>query len=421
MRSDNLKFKDIFWNTLGMLSYSAVSLLVSIVIINISGSIEGGIFSFGFSTLGRLIYIGAYFGIRPMHIVDIKYRYSFHDYLIFGLKAATLSIFAGLIFILFRYLTGNYTLIKSTLLIVLIIHAAIDGFADYYECEYQRVNKLYMCGQSVFFRIFLFTITLIIVVYITKNLLVAELAAIGVEIIAFYFLNIKRSSGIFKKAKLESNKSHLLIEAMPLFLVTFLDMFIFSAAKFAIDLNLGDIYSGFYNLIFMPTNVIYLVMTLFMKPILTPLSNAYHNDKEEYRKILKNTFFLSLGIAGCFIVGTLIFGNIYLEIVKFITAGAYNNIAKDIVFHNFTLEFVVLFIAILGGCFYTICAPMYFAIIIENKQRYLLISYVLIAVLSYFLSRRFVEIAGIMGAAVSFLLSMFLLFAGVLIVKGVTK
>ena len=71
MRSDNLKFKDIFWNTLGMLSYSAVSLLVSIVIINISGSIEGGIFSFGFSTLGRVVYIGAYFGITPIHIVDI--------------------------------------------------------------------------------------------------------------------------------------------------------------------------------------------------------------------------------------------------------------------------------------------------------------------------------------------------------------
>ena len=46
-------------------------------------------------------------------------------------------------------------------------------------------------------------------------------------------------------------------------------MYIFSVAKFAIDYNLGDVYSGFYNLIFMPTNVIYLVMTLFMKPILT--------------------------------------------------------------------------------------------------------------------------------------------------------
>lgn len=421
MRSDNLKFNDIFWNTLGMLTYAAVSLLISVAIINISGSIEGGIFSFGFSTLGRLVYIVSYFGMRPMHIVDIKYRYSFYDYVTFGLKSASLAAVAGLLFILIRYMTGNYTIVKSTLLIVLVLHAVIDGFSDYYECEYQRVNKLFMCGQSVFFRITAFTLTLIIVVYATKNLLIAEIAAFAVELVAFYILNIKRSKGVFKSAKLnETRNKSLLIEALPLFLVTFLDMYIFSAAKFAIDLNLGDIYSGFFNLVFMPTNVIYLVMTLFMKPLLTPLSNAYHNDRVEYNKILLNTFLLSLGLSLAFIAGTLILGNVYLGIVKSITAGVYNNVGKEIVFHNFTMEFVVLFIAILGGCFYTICTPMYFAVIIEDKQRYLLISYGINAILSFFISRMFVSIAGIIGAAISFSLSMFLLFVGVLIVKGAT-
>ena len=422
MRSDNLKFKDIFWNTLGTVTYSAVSLLISIAIINISGSIEGGIFSFGFSTLGRLIYIGSYFGMRPMHIVDVKYRYSFSDYLTFGMKAAGISFLAGIIFISTRYLSGNYTTIKSVLLIALVLHAVIDGFADYYECEYQRVNKLYMCGQSVFFRIILFTISLILTVYVTKNLLIAEIVAIIVEIIAFYYLNIKRSKGVFKSAKLDTNKhKNILVDALPLFLVTFLDMYIFSAAKFSIDLNLGDLYSGFFNLIFMPTNVIYLVMTLFMKPILTPLSNAYHNNSEEYNKILGNTFFLSLAIAVAFIIGTLLFGNVYLNIIKAVTVGAYNNIGKEIVFNNWSLEFVVLLIAIIGGCFYTICTPMYFAIIIENKQKYLLITYGLNAVLSFFISRIFVSTAGIIGAATSFLISMFLLFVGVIIVKGVTR
>lgn len=421
MRSDNLKFKDIFWNTLGMLTYSAVSLLVSVVIINISGSIEGGIFSFGFSTLGRLIYIGSYFGIRPMHIVDIKYRHSFNDYLFFGIKSALVSLVAGLIFISIRYATGNYTSIKTLLIAILIVHAAIDGFADYYECEYQRVNKLYMCGQSVFFRISVFTITLILTVYITKNLLLAEILAIFVEIIAFYFLNIKRSKNVFKSAKLDEGSKTIFIEALPLFLITFLDMYIFSASKFAIDLRLGDVYSGFFNLIFMPTNVIYLVMTLFMKPILTPLSNAYHNNSDEYNKLLGNTFFLSLAIAAIFIVGTILFGNIYLNIIKNVTAGAYNNVGKEIVFNNFTLEFVILLIAIVGGCFYTICTPMYFAIIIENKQSYLLIAYGINAIVAFFISRMFVSTAGIIGAAISFLLSMFLLFVGVLIIKGVTK
>ena len=422
MRSDNIKFKDIFWNTLGIITYSAVSILISVVIINISGSIEGGIFSFGFSTLGRLIYITSFFGIRPMHIVDIKYRYSFNDYLSFGIKSAIIAFFAGVIFILSRYFFGNYTMMKSILLVVLVAHATIDGFADYYECEYQRVNKLYMCGQSVFFRIVLFTLTLILTVYFTKNLLIAEVAAIVVEIISFYFLNVKRSIGVFKNAKIGSaNTNNLLIEALPLFLITFLDMYIFSAAKFTIDTNLGDVYSGFYNLIFLPTNIIYLIMTLFMKPILTPLSNAYHNDKIEYNKILLNTFLLSLAISLICILGTIFLGKIYLGIINLITSGAYSNIGQVIIYRNFTLEFIVLLIVITGGCFYTICTPMYFSLIIENKQGYLLIAYAINAVISFFLSKLFVSVAGMIGAAIAFSISMFLLFVGVIIVKAVTK
>ena len=424
MRNDNIKFKDIFWNTLGTVTYAAISLLLSVVIINVSGSIEGGIFSFGFSTLARLVYIVTFFGIRPMHIVDIKYRYSFNNYKSFGIKCIFFAFLAGSIYIFYRYYTDSYNLVKVLLLLVLICHGVIDGFSDYYECEYQRVNKLYMCGQSLFFRITAFTTTLIVVVVLTKNLLYAEIIAVIVEIVFFYIFNVCRSKTVFKYENLYDSKikdRNLFFDALPLFLVTFMDMYIFSSAKFAIDAHLGDVYSGFFNLLFMPTNVIYLVMTLFMKPLLTPLSNAYHYDKKEYNKILINTFLLSLLISIVFLVGTLIFGNFYLDIIKFVTNNAYSNIGNSYVYRNFTMQFVLLFIVIAGGCFYTICTPMYFAIIVENKQRYLIISYAITSILSLFISRHFVMTAGLVGAAISFVISMFILFFGVIIVKALTK
>ena len=421
MRSDNLKFKDIFWNTLGTVTYSFISLVFSIVIINISGSIEGGIFSFGFSTLAHLIFIITFFGIRPMHIVDVKYRYSFSDYKNFGIRAAISGIIFGLAYIAFRYFTGSYTAVKSLLLIILVIHGAIDGFADYYECEYQRVNKLYMSGQSLFFRIIVFATTLVISLIITKNLLTAEILAIFSEVIVFYFLNIKRSNGIYKIiSSSESKVKSIFIESLPLFLITFLDMYIFAASKFAIDVHLGDVYSGFYNLIFMPTNVIYLIMTLIMKPILTPLSNAYYNDKVEYNKILLNTFLLSLVIAVVFILGTIFFGKIYLFIIGYLTNGIYDNLGKEIVFRGFSEELLVLLLVIIGGCFYTICTPMFYAIIIEKKQKYLLVAYGINLLIAFYISNIFVSNAGIIGAAISFVINMFILFSGVVIVKGIT-
>ena len=427
MRRDNIKFNDIAWNTLGTVTYAIVSLLLSVIVIKLCGIEEGGIFSFGFSTLAHLVFIISFFGIRPMHIVDIKYRFSFKDYLRFGLKSLSLAILAGVIYVAYRHFIGTYNTTKSYLLIILVLHGAIDGFADYFESEYQRVNKLYMGGQSEFFRIIFFAASLIITLHITNDLLFSELVAIGTEIVMFYFLNISRSRTVFKNAKLNDGgvKSSLLfIEALPLFLITFLDFYIFASAKISIDANLlvdPDKYSGFFNLVFMPTNIIYLSMTLVMKPMLTPLSNAYHADKMEYKKILNNTFLFALAVAVLSMVGAVFLGKIYFDLVNIILGGQYEWSRNIIVYNGLSLDYVVLLIVMFGGIFYTICTPMYFSIIIENKQKYLLISYAIVAIISMFISKFYVKSEGVIGAAISFVISMFLLFVGILVIRVLTR
>lgn len=412
MRNDNIKFKDIFWNTLGTITYAAVSLFLSIVVINMQGKIEGGIFSFGFSTLAHLVFIVSYFGIRPMHIVDIKYRYGFGDYVRFGLKAAIFSIVCGIVYIVLLYNNGTYSITKSLLLCILVLHGAIDGFADYFECEYQRVNKLYMCGQSLFFRMLAFTITLVLVLYTTDNLFYAQIIAVFVEIIAFILLNIVRSQSVFKtavQAETKDKKKSLFLEALPLFLIVFFDMYIFTATKFSIDYSLSDVYSGFFNIIFMPTNVIYLIMNLFMKPLLTPLTNAYYDDKNDYKKMLIRIVILALLISVVFFIGTYFLGDIYINIVNMITNDTYKEFlpfAKNI-----------LLIVILGGGFYTINTPLYYSLIIENKQKYLVIAYVITSIIAVVVSYIFVKNLGIMGAAYGFLANMFVLCLSVFITK----
>ena len=412
MRNDNLKVNDIFWNTLGTVTYAAVSLLLSLVILNIAGKIEGGIFSFGFSTIARLTFIVTFFGIRPMHIVDIKYVYSFTDYIKFGLKCCAVAILAGTSFIFYKYYEGQYAITKTILLLILIFHGALDGLADYYECEYQRVNKLAYSGQSLFFRILLFTITLILVLYFTSNLLYAEIAALLVEIIAFYFLNIKKSKNVFKTIQndLSSDSTkNLFLAALPLFLINFLDMFIFSLSKFFVDSNVGDVGSGFYGLLFMPTNAIYLVMTLFMKPMLTPLSNAYYNNKTEYNKLLINSTIFAFGLAIISLIASFLLGKGYLNIIYYLTGNNYSE------YSNVAIKLFI--IVILGGCFYTMSSPIFFSLIIENKQKYLLISYIIVAICSFFIIRHYVFNLNILGAAIGFSMCMFLVFVGILLVK----
>lgn len=412
MRNENVKPLDIFWNTVGTCTYAIISLVLSIVVINIAGKTEGGIFTFGFSTLARLAFTLTFFGIRPMHIVDIQYKYSFSEYIRFGIKMAALSVLIGIFFLAYRLLDGNYSFAKTIILLILIVHGTIDGFADYYECEFQRSNKLYMCGQSLFFRISLFTASLIIALLITSNLIYAEIFAIIVEIIVFYFFNIVRSKGVFKTAKLHdklTDSRKLLFDALPLFLITFLDMSIFSFSKIFVDSNLGDVYSGFYGLTFMPTNAIYLLMTLFMKPILTPLSNAYYNNKKEYNSILLTSFIFAAIISTIAVVVTIVLGKTYFSVLYYLTNTDYAEFSS--IANNILLTVIV------GGCFYTLCTPFYFSLIIENKQIYLLVAYILVFISAPFIVRYYVISLGLIGAAYGFAVSMFLIFIGVLIAK----
>ena len=427
MRRDNIKLNDITWNTLGTITYAMVSLLLSVVVIKICGIEEGGIFSFGFSTLAHLVFIISFFGIRPMHIVDIKYRYSFKDYLRFGLKSLFIAIIFGSTYVMYRHFNGTYNSIKSYLLIILVVHGAIDGFADFFESEYQRVNKLHMGGQSLFFRISVFALALIATLYVTNDLLLSEIVAIISEIIVFYFFNISRSKTIFKNVKLNDNNvknSVLFFEALPLFLITFLDFYIFASAKISIDANLPvdpDKYSGFFNLVFMPTNVIYLSMTLVMKPMLTPLSNAYHSNKNEYRKILNNTFLFALVVSALSMIAAIFLGKLYFDLVNIVLGGQYEWTRNIIVYNGLSIDYIVFLIVMFGGVFYTICTPMYFAIIIENKQKYLLISYFIVAIISMYISKIYVVNEGVIGAAISFVISMFLLFVGIIVIRAITK
>lgn len=63
-----------------------------------------------------------------------------------------------------------------------------------------------------------------------------------------------------------------------LFVSVFLDFYIFSSAKYAIDARMNNAASGYFNLIFMPTSVIYMVANFVIRPYLTVLTEFWGKD-----------------------------------------------------------------------------------------------------------------------------------------------
>ena len=155
-KGDHIGRANVVWNIAGSFVYAFASMVLSFLVIRLAGEEKGGIFSFGFSTLGQQLFLVAYFGIRPFHITDGAGEYTFGDYREHRIVTCLIALAFGAVFMMIRhgaYLRGigDYNGEKCTILLLLIVYKVIDGYADVYESEFQRQGSLYLTGKSNFF------------------------------------------------------------------------------------------------------------------------------------------------------------------------------------------------------------------------------------------------------------------------------
>ena len=182
--------QNVVWNIAGSFVYALASMVLSFLVIRAVGDDQGGIFSFGFSTLGQQMFIVAYFGIRPFQITDGTGEYSFGDYLEHRNITCIMALGAGAVFLTLMHGMGRYTAAKCMILILLVIYKVIDGYADVYESEFQRQGSLYLTGKSNFFRT-LFSVSVFLVTLAAfEHLLFSCLAAVAAQAAGIALFNL---------------------------------------------------------------------------------------------------------------------------------------------------------------------------------------------------------------------------------------
>ena len=406
----NIRKKDFIWNMVGTITYSSVSMIISIIIIRIIGADIGGAFSFGYSTFAQTIFTISYFGVRSFHVVDVTHKYDFNTYHMHRLLTCFIAIIIGLIYLFVSLISDNYSISKFILLFMISTIGMFEGYYDVYECEMQRNDKLYMVGQGLFFRIIVFVIVITTTLLITKNIFISTFIAILSRCLVAYFLIYKRyinySNNKILFFDIKDNKKiiQLTKDTYPIFISIFLDMYLHSASKYAIDIHLTDYYSGLYNILFMPSNIIYLICSFAIRPLLTPLSNLYNENinlyKNDLNKIIKTILFICIFI---FVVSA-IFGILYLRLINIMTNGIYIN---DI---NEKYIYVMFLIIMLGSMFYAMSAPIYYALVIEDKTNYLKILYIVLSIVAFLVTDMLVHNFGFMFASISYLIIMIIMF-----------
>lgn len=399
----SLEKENMIWNMTGSFFYAFASMVLSFLVLRIAGEEQGGIFSFGFSTVGQQMFLLAYFGIRPFHITDGTNQYRFGDYLHHRYVTCALALLLGA-----GYLVCiGYSWQKAQIIFLLIVYKVIDGFADVYESEFQRQGCLYLTGRSNTFRTILSVGIFLATLVSGAGLFAACAAAVLGQIAGVVLFDIvvlrelKRVDyGWSAKQGVSLTASSIL-----LFVSVFLDFYIFSAAKYAIDAHLGDAASGYFNVIFMPTSVINLAAGFVIRPFLTYLTDCWNEHRfSDFKKKLLTIMAVIGGMTVLAVGGTVVLGRPVLALLEWLLGKSYSG--------TLTALWPAFIMIVLGGGFYAVLNLYYYALVILRRQKLIFGIYAVLTVLAAILAPRLTVALGIFGAAFAYLILMIVMAAG---------
>lgn len=393
-----LERRNMAWNMLGSFLYAFASMVLTMIVVQLVGDEQGGIFTFAFTTFGQQMFMVAYFGIRPYQITDVENKYSFGDYLHLRIVTSLGALAMGIGYILLQ----GYQPGKAWVVFLMVCYKVIDGFADTYEAEFQRSGRLYLTGKSNTFRTVLSVGSFFVTLYVTRSLVTAGAAAVVAQVAGVVVFDLAVIGGLDNVDWHWSGAGcrSLAASCLLLFLSVFLDFYIFSAAKYAIEGHMDDASMAVYGAIFMPTSVINLVAGFVIRPFLTKLSLCWDKRQlKEFSAVVGRLFFIILGLTVLAVGGAALLG---IPVISLL----YPNLREALSSCRLALVMIIL-----GGGFNAWMNLFYYTLVIMKQQRLIFAGYVVVCVAAAVISPLAVIRAGILGGAVSYLILMVLLVA----------
>lgn len=382
-----------FWNMMGSLVNAAVSVLLLMMVTRTLGDEKAGIFSLGFSVSLMMLTVGA-FEVRPFQSTDIYKQFSFASYFTFRILTCVLMLLLSVGYVLLN----GYTDEKAWVILLLCLLKCVEAFCDVFNGQAQQNDRLDVAGFSLSMRVFVYCAGFLLSLLITQSLLISCGVMILLALLWLLLFDV-RTGRYFEKCRVSFDKTALLgllKSCAPLFLASFLMMYINNAPKFSVDAYLTDADQTYYGIIFMPASVINLFSLFAFRPLLTKLT-AYWNENEQkafLRTILKLVLWI-LCVTVAALAGGWLLGIPLLSLLYGTDLTAYRS---------------ELMVVLLGGGFNALCVLLYYMITVMRKQKYVLIGYAGSTVAAWLLGDRMVAAHGLMGASLTYLLSVALLF-----------
>ncbi len=316
MNSEKKAFlKNFIWNSLGTGINSFNSLFFLIIVTRVNDIQTAGIFSIAYATATILYTLAMYSG-RLCQVTDIENKIKDKDYIANRALTCFIMIIGATIFLCLKRYSG----FKTTIFALLAIFKGLEAFSDILYGVMQKNDILYKSGQSLCLKGFIGIILFLIVDLVTRDLRLACLAVIIVNVavlIIYDYILITRklidnSSRINYKNVLSILKSEFFV-----FVNSFAGIYILNAPKYAIDNFLTEDIQAIYGYIMMPATVMTLFTQFIVMPFLGKMKDMY--EKKDLKQLEDVTFKIKLvviafgafAVLAAFLLGPEFLGLIY--------------------------------------------------------------------------------------------------------------
>lgn len=272
--------RDYIWNTVGLASWGVVFPILSIVVTQLVGTEQAGMFAMAFTVALLLMFVANY-GVRTYQVSDLDEEHSFSDYQINRVMTCAIMMAVGFAYGAFR----GYGAEMMTICAGVYVYKMVDGWADVYEGRLQQMDKLYLAGISQTFRsvtvLLIFSLTLLI----TRNLMVSCIVMGVVAVLTLFVLTIPLALLETPKSRKFSMASvvSLLKQCFPLFVALFMYNLIENMPKFMMEGMLPYDNQLYYNAMWFPANALVIFVQVIYKPLLVRMAGIWADMRTRKR------------------------------------------------------------------------------------------------------------------------------------------
>lgn len=369
------------------------SVIWLMIITRVLGLTDAGIFTIAYATSNLFLMIGKY-GIRNFQVSDVKKSYTWNDYYISRILTVIAMMAAALIYSLYMNLSGSYTIYKAIVVFLMTLLKAADAYEDVYYGMYQQNGRLDLAGLAMSIRLGGQLIFLSVCVLFKLDLLIS-LILTNIFSWVLLFILLKKFNSKFEFDNISPNKKRIkkiFILCAPLFLSSFVSYYVCNLSKYAIDRIMGEAEQAYYGFISMPVFVVFLFTNFIYQPMLKDISELWVEQK---KLLFKKKLLSAVSLIGIISIIVLV-GGWFLGVWGL-------GILYGVNMEKYKYELMVLLI---GSVFYAFSAFFSVIITVMRKQKFALYVYVAVLIVFQFATTYLVKSDGIMGASLSYALSM---------------